>query len=187
MASSRSVISDVPFAKPAWNRLVKIYDDNGTTLVAEYQYDGQGRRVIKGVEDGTDGNLDTFTHFLHNGNQVIETREGDDVSGSAPAAESLDPKYQNVWSPRYVDALILRDENTDTDGQCDDGRVYYLSDANYNVTALVAESSHGQADWAVRERYVYDPYGNVTIYNTDWSSTRSSSNYGPFGKKCPMG
>jgi len=36
MASWKRVISDVAFAKPTWNRLVKIYDDNGTILVAEY-------------------------------------------------------------------------------------------------------------------------------------------------------
>ena len=28
---------------------------------------------------------------------------------------------QYVWSPRYVDAAILRDENTDADGLCDAG------------------------------------------------------------------
>jgi len=158
----------------AWNRLVEVYDDDNSTLIAEYQYDGVGRRIIKGVDDGTDGSLDTFTHFLHTGNQVIETREGDDVSGAAPAADSLDPKYQNVWSPRYIDALILRDENKDGDDDCIDGldqRLFFLSDANFNVTALVDTSGN------VVERYVYDPYGRMTIYDDDWSHTRSSSSY----------
>jgi hypothetical protein len=31
----------------AWNRLVKVYDSNGTTLIAGYQYDGLNRRVMK--------------------------------------------------------------------------------------------------------------------------------------------
>jgi len=40
-----------------------------------------------------------------------------------------------------------------------------------NVTALVNTSG------TVLERYVYDPYGNVTIYEEDWSNTRSASAY----------
>ena len=147
----------------AWNRLVEVYDDNGTTLIAQYQYDGTGRRIVKGVDDGTDGSLDTFTHYFHNGAQVIETREGDDVSGAAPAAESLEPRYQNIWSPRYVDSLILRDEY-DTQGDIImANRVYYLCDANYNVTALVDASGN------VIERYLYTPYGTVTVLDPDFS------------------
>ena len=119
---------------------------------------GGSRRSSKGTPD-------VNTHFFHVNNQVIETREVTDAS----APESMQPKYQNVWSPRYIDSLILRDENTDADGDCDDRRVFYLADANYNVTALVAESTPGQADWAVRERYLYDPYGNVTVLEGDFS------------------
>ena len=40
--------------------------------------------------------------------------------------------------------------------------MFYLGDANYNVTALVNMS--GQ----VVERYAYDPYGTVTVYTPDW-------------------
>lgn len=98
--------------------------------------------------------------------------EGDDVSGEAPAAESLQPKYQNVWSPRYIDALILRDENTDDDGSCigvSDERVFYLSDANFNVTALVDTSG------TVVERYEYDAYGVVRYMAPDFSALTSSA------------
>ena len=35
-------------------------------------------------------------------------------------------------------------------------------DANFNVTALVREVS---GHWGVAERYVYDPYGHVTVLN----------------------
>jgi len=49
--------------------------------------------------------------------------------------------------------------------------LYALSDANQNVTALV------EPDGDVVERYEYDPYGNVTIYDDDWSETRSESAY----------
>ena len=147
----------------AWNRLVEVYDDNGTTLIAQYQYDATGRRIVKGVDDGTDGSLDTFTHYFHSGTQVIETREGEDVSGAAPAAESLEPKYQNIWSPRYVDSMILRDEYDAGGDIITANRVYYLSDANYNVTALVDASGN------VIERYLYTPYGTVTVLDPDFS------------------
>jgi RHS repeat-associated protein len=52
-----------------------------------------------------------------------------------------------------------------------DERLYYLTDANMNVTALL--DTGGDAV----ERYVYDPYGKVTIYDATWTSTRSSSSY----------
>ena len=76
---------------------------------------------------------------FYSGQQAVETRDGDDA-GDQP--ESLDPHYQyELYSPRYIDAAILRDENTDADATCDDGRIYYLADANYNVTTLIEEGS----------------------------------------------
>jgi len=146
----------------AWNHLVEVTD--GGILVAKFRYDGDGRRILKVFDTDSPGDpdgLDTYEHVYLSGNQVIETREG---TGATPAqAETLQPKYQNVWSPRYIDALILRDENTDTDGLCDDSRLFYLADANYNVTALV--DTNGD----VLERYLYSPYGEVTILDPDFT------------------
>ena len=65
----------------------------------------------------------------------------------------------------------MHNENTDTNGLCDNGRVYYLADANMNVTTLV--DINGDA----LERYISDPYGRVTIYDATWSNVRSSSSY----------
>jgi RHS repeat-associated protein len=78
----------------------------------------------------------------------------EDVAGSM--------QDQYVWSPVYVDAVIERDTPTQ--------RLYVQHDANFNVTALVDTSS------SVQERYVYDPYGSVTILAANWT-TRGSSNY----------
>jgi RHS repeat-associated protein len=147
----------------AWHRLIEVSD--GGILVARFRYDGEGRRILKIFDTDSpadpDG-LDTYEHIFLRGNQVIETREG---TGATPAqAETLQPKYQNVWSPRYIDSLILRDENTDQDGVCDDAKVFYLADANYNVTALVDTSGN------VVERYVYSPYGEVTVLDADFSA-----------------
>jgi len=98
-----------------------------------------------------------------------------------PAAEGLDPYEQFVWSPRYIDSLVLRDRNDDGDCQTGDlggdgnpangvtgldERLFYLSDANYNVTAVVAKNPQS-GQWQVAERYVYDPCGWVTVLNGD--------------------
>ena len=52
-----------------------------------------------------------------------------------------------------------------------------LGDANFNVTALVDGTSGSGTFGDVVERYVYDPYGNLTIYEPDWSDTRAASSY----------
>ena len=67
--------------------------------------------------------------------------------------------------------MPLGDENTDTNGLCDNGRIYYLADANMNVTSLV--DINGDA----LERYIYDPLGRLTIYEATWSNIRSASSY----------
>ena len=85
-------------------------------------------------------------------------------------AESGD---QLVWSARYVDAAVLRDENNDADDDCidgDDQRVYYLTDANMNVTALAGDGG------TVLERYAYDPYGRCDVLTPAWAG-RGASDY----------
>lgn len=70
---------------------------------------------------------------------------------------------QYVWSSVYIDALIERDTPTQ--------RMYVQQDMDFNVTALVDTTG------TVQERYIYDPYGSVTILAANWT-TRGSSNYG---------
>lgn len=113
--------------------------------------------------------VDTYVHYFYNSSwQIQETREST-VESTQP--ENLQPTHQYVWSARYPDSPILRDANTDQDSLCDDERFYYLTDANFNVTALVDTAGDSA------ERYLYDPYGSVTIYDGSWSSIRSISNY----------
>ena len=110
-----------------------------------------------------------MNHFYFNtGWQTLETR---DTTTENDGPESLQPDYQYVWSARYIDSPLLRDKNDDQDSLCDDETIYFLTDANFNVTTLT--DTGGDAI----ERYLYDPYGKVTIYTGDWSSTRSSSSY----------
>ncbi len=157
-------------AYDSWNRLAEV--KQGQTVVAKYEYDGLNRRVKKHIDTQSPADpngVDVYQHFFYNVEwQVLETREADSVD---TAPDTLQPEYQFVWSQRYIDAPVLRDKNTDEDDLCDDETLYYLTDAQMNVTALV--DTGGDAV----ERYVYDPYGKVTIYDDDWSETRSVSSY----------
>src|SRR3712207_7389385 len=44
------------------------------------------------------------------------------------------------------------------------GRLYAQQDANFNTTSLM-RFDVASASWRVAERYVYDPYGAVTVLN----------------------
>ena len=148
----------------AWNRLAAVYDDNGTTLIAKYEYDAAGRRIEKETYSG--GSLDEARHYYYGGTwQCVEERV--EVSGVLPG----DADVQYVWGAKYVDNLILRDRDTDADGTMDE-RLYALADANYNVTALFDE-----ATGTVVERFVYDAYGNVTELDPDDFTAYTGTDY----------
>jgi RHS repeat-associated protein len=132
----------------AWNRLVEVND--GINPLVEYSHDALNRRVTE--DPGTAREL-----FYSQDWQVVEERE----SGVAVV--------QHVWSPVYVDALVLRERDTDSNGSLDE-RLYVQQDANFNVTALV------DTNGSVVERFIYDPYGAVAVLAGDWS-TRAGSNH----------
>ncbi len=145
------------FEYDAWNRLVTVYDADGTTLVAGYDYDGLNRRVIK--EAYTSGSLAEMRHYYYSRDwQVLEERVQQcyGSSGSASAPESLYPERQFVWGLRYVNDLVLRDRDTDTNGTLDE-RIYALQDPNWNVVAIANTSG------AIQERYCYDAYGKPSF------------------------
>src|SRR6516164_9750166 len=77
----------------AWNRLVTVKDSTGATIAA-YTYDGVGRRITE-----TSSGTTTKLYFSAAG-QVLEEQVG-----SATQA-------RNVWSPVYVNALVLRDQSS---------------------------------------------------------------------------
>ncbi len=136
------------FVYDAWNRLVAV--KSGSTTLVSYKYDGHTRRIVR--DDGTARN-----YYYSDQWQVLEER----VGGNAVV--------QYVWSPVCVDAMILRDRDTDANGSLDE-RLYVLHDANFNVTAIIDTSG------AVVERYAYDPYGARTIYDPSYA-VRGSSSY----------
>jgi len=142
----------------AWNRLVEVKD--GETTVARYAYDGLNHRITKTVGD-------TIQHAYYNtGWQLLETRETTDPEAKP---EDIQPKYQYVWSVRYIDAPVCRDKNTDDDGECDDERLHFTNDANMNVTALL------DTDGTVLERYAYTPYGKPSFFDASWNPRAESA------------
>ncbi len=136
----------------AWNRLKVVKNSGGTTLKT-YVYDALNRRVAE-----TAGGATTDLYYSANW-QVLEERD---------TARTNDTKARYVWSPVYVDAMILRDRDTADDGTLEE-RLWVQQDANFNVTALVDNNGD------VVERYVYDPYGVATVLNASWSSIGSSA------------
>jgi RHS repeat-associated protein len=126
---------------------VEVRDRGDDSLIATYEYDGQKRRIEKTV------NSTTEDIFYNSEWQILEVRTADDT----------DPSEQYIWDIRYVDAPVVRFQDADTDGTVDN-TLYYTNDANMNVTALVDESG------TVVERYAYDPYGERTVLDGDWST-----------------
>jgi RHS repeat-associated protein len=147
----------------AWNRLVEVKDSSGN-LLKRYAYDGLHRRVQE-----TAGGVTTDLYYS-DAWQVLEERVGNALSSPLPVGEGSGVRVQHIWSPVYVDALILRDRDTNGDGTLDERR-WVVQDANYNVTALLDNSGN------VVERYVYDPFGSVTVLDTNWTERPSGSQY----------
>jgi len=139
----------------AWNRLVSV--SNGGTPIVSYTYDGTGRQVTQTNSAGT-------TDLYYSSQwQVIEERQGGNTTA------------QEVWSPVYVNALILKDSNT-TGNPAVDGlnqRLYATQDVNYNVTSYRTYDS-GTGATTTTLRAVYDGYGNVVFYTNAWYASGES-------------
>ena len=138
------------FVYDAWNRLVEV--KSGATILEAFSHDGLMRRV------GNTVGATTTDLYYSNQWQVVEETVGSNTT----------TRY--VWSPVYVDALVLRDRDTDANGTLDE-RLWVQQDANYNVTAVVDGSG------AVVERYAYDPFGSVTIYSPSYTVRSGGSSY----------
>jgi RHS repeat-associated protein len=142
----------------AWNRLVRV-SSSGGVLKAAYGYDGLNRRISEQVAASAAGDAATAAIrdlFYSADWQVLEERLR---SGGAVGATA---EARFVWSPVYVDAMVLRERGSE--------RVYALQDGNWNTTALIAASGvPGKATGEVIQRMVYNPYGEVFLLNPDWT------------------
>jgi len=137
----------------AWNRLVEVKDENGTT-VQKNAYDGLSRRITK--EAGG-----TVTHTYWSARwKPLEER----IGSATTAARSY------LWGerPGHRDELVLRDRDTNGDGSLDE-RLYATMDY-FNGTAALNTSG------TVLERYAYSAFGVRRIMAADFSP-RSTSLY----------
>ena len=140
----------------AWNRLIRLED--GSDKVAEFEYDGLGRRTIKKVYK--EGSLSETRHFYYStSSQVLEERVDSDT----------DPTQQFLWGIRFVDDLVLRDKDTTGNGTLNE-RLYSLSDPRFSILAITDNTG------AVKERYAYAGFGRSDVFGPDFRS-RSSSSY----------
>jgi RHS repeat-associated protein len=162
----------VHYVYDAWNRLVKVYDDDSGApgdLIAEYEYDGTNRRIEKEITEAGGGPTHAHYYFNHDW-QLLEERFVDEQ-------DELLASNQYVWSARYIDAPLVRFHDGNGDGDLldvDDNIRYYTGDANYNVTATI-DAAPGE----VVNRYVYTAYGKATLYDDDWSNPSAPTTDGP--------
>ncbi|TWT39910.1 tRNA(Glu)-specific nuclease WapA precursor [Thalassoglobus neptunius] len=145
----------------AWNRLVKLQD--GATTVQENEYDGLNRRTIR--KTYTSGTLSEKRFYFYTEDwQCIEERvaDGSTTPGLLPAKE------QHVWGNRYIDECVLRDRDYNNNGTTLEERLYATQDANWNTTMLYKQSS------GYKERYTYNPYGEITFLNSSFNPVGGS-------------
>jgi hypothetical protein len=137
------------YAYDAWNRIVQV-TVGGTGPGLRYSYDALGRRIQEPIDSSHIRDL-----YFSKDWQVLEERDN--------AMPTTLVRSQYVWSPIYIDALVLRDSDPLGSGNFDQ-RLYVQQDANWNVTAVVVGKNF-QMDMVgqVKERYVEDPYGQVTF------------------------
>ena len=141
--------NDNRFVWDAWNMLVQVKNSSNVVLVT-YGRDALHRHVTDTVGSSV------TDRFFSTDWQVLETKVGSNTI------------TRNVWSPAYVDALVLRDRDTDSNGTLDE-RVYSLQDANWNTTGLVNTSG------SVVERDTYSPFGVVTFRDASGSVISAST------------
>ncbi len=102
----------VHYVYDAWNRLVAVRaDDTGEPgdLIAQYEYDGLNRRMVKTVFDGEDAETSEF--FYNESWQLLEERTtaGEDESAT-----------HHAWDLSHVDAPVARLFNANADGDFTD-------------------------------------------------------------------
>lgn len=161
----------------AWNQLVPVSNPSGQ-IIAQYTYNAMGFRVTESyplggnpdngsniVDIGTGSIVAGTTNYIYYDSQwkAIETR----TNGTA----NTNVTSQMVWSSAYTNAAVL--EDTYSAGVIQpNSRLYFLQDANWNTTAVMGLVS---GSWQVTQRYVYSPYGTITIMNASWLPAGTTS------------
>ena len=121
----------------AWNRLVQV-SDSSTTV--NYGYDGD--RPAWSSESPSN----TTDYYFYAGSQVVETREkhptGQRRVGAGPVPVRLVGPERRPDLPRHDHMPAGQPTATD--------RIYYLTDANDNVTAITNNAGRCRSDTCIR-------------------------------------
>jgi RHS repeat-associated protein len=157
----------------AWNRLVRVA--SGATPVAEYQYDGLNRRIAKLVFDAPSDTWTRTDSYFNEDWQVLEERVATAVLAADKGHVATAASVQYLWDTRYIDTPICRWRDANVEDPDLEETVYYTTDANHNVTAVIQQVDDDEDPETpdvpqVAERYVYDAYGTVMVLNPDWST-----------------
>ncbi len=153
------------FGYDAWDQMANfnhtLYVGNSVTQ-QDYNVDALGRRITVNTTSNGSGTISTDELYYSAAWQVLED---DRTIGSTLT------RNQYVWSPTYVNDLVLRDRDTTHNGSFAE-RIYVQQDANHNVTAIVSATNG-----AVLERFVYDPYGVATVKSSTWGLGSDSKDW----------
>ena len=131
------------------NRLLRVTKKEGNLLIAEYNFDPFGRRIEKSVDINEDGILDVITRYFFDGVRVVEERNG---------ADAVTATY--VYGNR-IDEVLTMDRGSAT--------YHYHENSLGSIVAITNSTG------TVVERYEYDGYGEVTIYDPNWTVRASST------------
>ena len=136
-----------------WNRPVKVYDADDN-LIAQYRYDGLGRRITV-----TSGGVTRHSYYDDQWRSIEER-----------ADDTATPERQHVWHPSDRWELLLRDRSTANNGVMDE-RLYPLKD---QLDPVALADAFGN----VVERYSYSAFGLPSFLNRDF--TPKSGNISSF-------
>jgi len=143
------------YTHDAWNRLVKIEVDDGTTVVTklEQEFNGLTWRTLKREDTDLDGDLDEERTYTYDASwRLLEERVDKDMDSD------LDKRVQYVWGLRYIDDCVMHRADLNNDGDYIDsgeGTWYHLTDAMFSTVALISSGA------VVAERVSYDSYGQA--------------------------
>jgi RHS repeat-associated protein len=149
----------VQFTYDAWNRQKQIKNSSGT-LLKTHSYNALNRRTIE-ERTATGGGIEYRTLYYSADWQVVEERVSSTPGTEGPA------RVQFVWSTRYIDEMVLRDRDADSNGSLEE-RLYVIQDANFNVTSTINTSA------TVQERMLYDVNGSVKFFDLNFANASAA-------------
>ena len=164
---------DMNFAYDFLNRLVKVTRAADSSVVAEYAYDGLGRRVLKVDHTQTPTPPYARPRFLYDGQDVIAEYD---------SAGTLQARY---IVGRHIDEPLVMDRrdtaDLDGDGNTSELQTFYFHTNHLGTIAALTWWDSGAGQEKLVERYTYDAYGRVSVSQQFPSIiNRQSSIFNPY-------